>query len=80
MPKYISNMYLTIGVCNTKTSPFFPHAASQLKTSKAKLKTYTGEVLTILDETNVSVDDKGQTSDQSLLVVAGNRPSLLGQY
>ena len=32
-----------------------PHAALQLKTSKAKLKTYTGEFLTILGETNVSV-------------------------
>ena len=54
-------MYLIISVCNTKTLPFFSTCSITTKTSKAKLKTYTGdlEVLTILDETNVSVNYKG---------------------
>ena len=42
-----------------------PHAAPPLKTSKAELKTDTGEVLTILGEINVTVYYKDYMSDQS---------------
>ena len=69
---------LTIVSEKTYQSLFSPHAAPQLKTSKAKHKTYPGEILTILGETNVSINYKDQTFDQSIPVAAGDGPSLLG--
>ena len=57
----------------------FPvETAPTVKTSKAQLKTYTGEVIPILGEIEVEVQCKGQHSEQKLLVVAGKGPSLLG--
>ena len=42
----------TVSIVSEKTyqNLFSPHAAPQLKTSKAKLKAYAGEILTILGD------------------------------
>ena len=71
----------TLSIVSEKTyqSLFSPQAAPQLKPSTVQLKTYTGEVLTILGEITVTVCYKDQQSDLNLLVVAGNGPSLLGR-
>ena len=58
---------------------FPPGRAPTLKTSKAKLKTYMGEVIQTLGEIEVTVQYKGQERKLSLLVVAGRGPSLLGR-
>ena len=70
----------TLSIVSEKTyqSLFSPDAAPELKTSKAKLKTYTEEALNILGEITVTVNYRNQVTEQSLLVVAGDGPSLLG--
>ena len=75
------NTGATLSIVSEKTyqSLFFSQAPPQLKPSTAQLKTYTGEVLRILGEITVTVCYKDQKSDLSLLVVAGNGPSLLGR-
>ena len=71
----------TLSVISEETyHKLFPvETAPALKTSKAQLKTYTGEVIPILGEIEVEVQYKGQHSEQKLLVVAGKGPSLLGR-
>ena len=60
-------------------SLFSPHVAPHdlLKSSTAQLITYIGEVLRILGEINATVCYMDQKSDQSLLVVSGDGPSLI---
>ena len=50
-----------------------------LQTSKKKLKTYTGEVVSVHGEVVVSVRAKDQEKELSLLVVEGTGPPLLGR-
>ena len=53
--------------------------APPLRASKAKLKTYTGEVITVEGAMDVDVAYKDQTARVNLLVVAGTGPSLMGR-
>ena len=71
----------TLSLVSEKTyhSLFSPDAAPQSKASKAELKTYTREVLSILGTITVTVSYKDQVADLNLLVVAGDGPSLMGR-
>ena len=53
--------------------------APPLQPTDAKLKTYTGERINVLGAITVDVTCNGQQARLSLLVVAGNGPSLMGQ-
>ena len=70
----------TLSIISEETyRTLFPtERAPALKTSKAKLKTYTGELIQTLREIEVTVQYKGQERKLSLLVVTGKGPSLLG--
>ena len=46
---------------------------------EGKLKTYTGECINVLGAITVDVTCNGQQARLNLLVVAGNRPSLMGR-
>ena len=71
----------TLSIISEETyRTLFPtERAPSLKTSKAKLKTYTVELIQTLGEIEVTVQYKGQERKLSLLVVTGKGPSLLGR-
>ena len=53
--------------------------ALPLQETDTKLRTYTGETITILGSLHVQVSYGGQTAPLELLVVAGKGPSLMGR-
>ena len=52
---------------------------SQLQSSKVKLRTYTGQNISVIGSTMVKVQSGGQVEHLPLLVVGGKGPSLLGR-
>ena len=52
---------------------------SQLQSSKVKLRTYTGQNISVIGSAMVKVQSGGQIEHLPLLVVGGNGPSLLGR-
>lgn len=54
-------------------------AAPELKETKIRLKTYTGECIPLVGAINVDIDYQGQKAKGTLLVVKGEGPSLLGR-
>ena len=53
--------------------------SSQLQSSRVKLRTYTGQNISVIGSTMVKVQSSGQVEHLPLLVVGGNGPSLLGR-
>ena len=51
----------------------------KLKPTDVQLRTYSGELISVLGSLNVNVEHESQTAVLPLLVVKGNGPSLLGR-
>ena len=53
-------------------------ASESLRPSNARLSTYTGECIQVLGVADVKVEQIGQITTLSLIIVLGERPPLLG--
>ena len=71
----------TLSLISEKTyKELFPaETAPHLQSSKAQVKTYTGEVIKILGAVEVEITHNEQKRQLNLLLVAGEGPSLLGR-